>query len=230
MKEVEVGRTRAPANIVPFGVNQIPTTRPVSLDVQITILRPDKSPAADVPIRVVLGTAGDWQSAQAGTELVTDDSGLVTLSAAVVLESKRRQVPSGFFARLMATRETTRQLQVAVSLEYAGRWWLSVISIDRRPNGASVRFDPMRVFGRASDGRYTDDVPLHDGTWHKRLLSGGIASLPGFTVASATLDPDSPAPDNASWTMRVSLVQWEPHVHGPSSPLDGRRLEKPSRV
>lgn len=190
---------------------------------QITILRPDKSPAADIPVRVVLGTAGDWQSAQALTELVTDDSGVVSLSAAVVLESKRRQVPGGFFAWLIANRETTRQLQVGMSLEYAGRWWLSVISIDRRSNGASVRLDPMRVFGRASDGRYTDDVPLHDGKWQKRLPSGGIASLPGFTVASATLDPDSPAPDNVTWTLRASLVQWEPHVYGPTPPLDGPR-------
>ncbi len=202
----------------------------MSLDVQLTILRPDKSPAAGLPVRVVLGTAGDWQSPQAGTELLSGDDGAVHLTSAVVLESKRRQVPTNFFARMMASRETTRQVQVGVVLEYAGRPWLSVVSVDRRANGGSARIDPMRVFGRASDGRYTDDVPLHDGAWHKRLPSGKMASLPGFTVTSATLDPDSSAPDNSSWKLRVTLVQWEPHVIVPPTSVDAQRDEKPVRV
>lgn len=195
----------------------------MSLDVQITVLRPDKSPASDIPIRMVLGTAGDWQSANAGADLVTGGDGAVHVTAPVVLESKRRQVPTNFFARMMASRETTRQVQVGVALEYAGRQWLSVISVDRRANGTSARIDPMRVFGRASDGRLTDDVPLHNGTWHKRLPSGKIASLPGFTVTSATLDPDSAAADNASWKLRVTLVQWEPHVMASGTSADDKR-------
>ncbi|MDQ8161569.1 MAG: hypothetical protein P3C10_03185 [Gemmatimonadota bacterium] len=203
-------------------MNQIPTTRPVRLDVQFTVLHPDKSPAAGVPIRVVLGTAGDWQAPTAGIALITDADGTVQLTAPVVLESRRRPVPSGFFARLMATREMTRQLQFGLALEYAGRHWLSAISVDRRAGGASARLDPMRVFGRASDGRYTDDVPLHDGTWHKRLPTGKVAALPGFTVLSTTLDPDPTADpaDYACWRLRATVQQWEPYV---VSPLDSRR-------
>ena len=41
-------------------VTQIPTTRPVTLDVQITVLHPDKSLAVGVPLRVILGTAADY--------------------------------------------------------------------------------------------------------------------------------------------------------------------------
>jgi hypothetical protein len=184
----------------------------VTLDVQITVLAPDKSHAAGVPLRVILGTAADWQSPSAGEEMVTSEDGTVQCTMPVVLASQRRQVATNFVARFMASRETTRQVQVGVVMEYAGRSWLSAITVDRRAGGASVRLDPMRVYGRASDGRFTDDVPLHDGSWHKRLPSGKMASLPGFVVTLATLDPESPAADNAAWRLRVTLQQWEPHV------------------
>lgn len=197
---------------VDFIVTQIPITRPVTLDVQITVLRPDKSLAVGVPLRVILGTAADWQSPTAGEEMATGDDGTVQRTLPVVLASQRREVASNFLARLMASRETTRQVQVGVVMEYAGRSWLSAITVDRRANGASLRLDPMRVYGRASDGRFTDDVPLHDGSWHKRLPSGKMVSLPGFAVTSASLDPESPAADNAAWRLRVTLQQWEPHV------------------
>ncbi len=193
-------------------MTQIPITRPVSLAVQVTVLSPDKSLAAGVPIRVILGTAADWQSPSAGEEMVTAEDGTVQLTQPVVLAALRRQVATNFVARLMASRETTRQVQLGVVMEYAGRSWLSAITVDRRANGASLRLDPMRVYGRASDGRFTDDVPLHDGAWHKRLPSGKMASLPGFVVTSASLDPESAAPDNAAWRLRVTLLQWEPHV------------------
>ncbi len=184
----------------------------MTLDVQITVLAPDKSHAAGVPLRVILGTAADWQSPSAGEEMVTSEDGTVQCTMPVVLASQRRQVATNFVARFMASRETTRQVQVGVVMEYAGRSWLSAITVDRRAGGASVRLDPMRVYGRASDGRFTDDVPLHDGSWHKRLPSGKMASLPGFVVTLATLDPESPAADNAAWRLRVTLQQWEPHV------------------
>jgi len=197
---------------VDFIVTQIPITRPVTLDVQLTVLRPDKSLAVGVPLRVILGTAADWQSPTAGEEMVTGDDGTVQRTLPVVLASQRREVATNFLARLTASRETTRQVQLGVVMEYAGRFWLSAITVDRRANGASLRLDPMRVYGRASDGRFTDDVPLHDGAWNKRLPSGKLASLPGFAVTAATLDPESPAADNVAWRLRVTLQQWEPHV------------------
>lgn len=193
-------------------MTQIPITRPVSLDVQITVLHPDRSLAVGVPLRVILGSASDWQSPSAGEELVTGGDGTVQLTQPVVLASLRRQVATNFIARLTASRETIRQAQLSVVMEYAGRLWLSAITVDRRANGASLRLDPMRVYGRASDGRFTDDVPLHDGSWNKRLPSGKMASLPGFVITQATLDPESAAADNAAWRLRVTLQQWEPHV------------------
>ena len=193
-------------------MTQIPITRPVSLDVQITVLHPDRSLAVGVPLRVILGSAADWQSPSAGEEMVTGGDGTVQLTQPVVLASLRRQVATNFIARLTASRETIRQAQLSVVMEYAGRSWLSAITVDRRANGASLRLDPMRVYGRASDGRFTDDVPLHDGSWNKRLPSGKMASLPGFVITQATLDPESAAADNAAWRLRVTLQQWEPHV------------------
>ena len=184
----------------------------MSLDVQITVLHPDRSLAVGVPLRVILGSAADWQSPSAGEEMVTGGDGTVQLTQPVVLASLRRQVATNFIARLTASRETIRQAQLSVVMEYAGRSWLSAITVDRRANGASLRLDPMRVYGRASDGRFTDDVPLHDGSWNKRLPSGKMASLPGFVITQATLDPESAAADNAAWRLRVTLQQWEPHV------------------
>lgn len=184
----------------------------MSLDVQITVLHPDRSLAVGVPLRVILGSAADWQSPSAGEEMVTGGDGTVQLTQPVVLASLRRQVATNFIARLTASRETIRQAQLSVVMEYAGRSWLSAITVDRRANGTSLRLDPMRVYGRASDGRFTDDVPLHDGSWNKRLPSGKMASLPGFVITQATLDPESAAADNAAWRLRVTLQQWEPHV------------------
>ena len=184
----------------------------MTLDVQVTVLLPDKSLAAGVPLRVILGTAGEGQSPSAGDEMATGEEGTVQCTRPVVLATQRRQVATNFVARFMASRETTRQVQLGVVMEYAGRSWLSAITVDRRASGASLRLDPMRVYGRASDGRFTDDVPLHDGSWHKRLPSGTMASLPGFVITHATLDPESAAADNAAWRLRVTLQQWEPHV------------------
>ena len=205
-------------------MTQIPTTRPVRLDAQLTLRRSDQSPAAGIPIRVVLGTTGDWQSPSAGSLLASDHEGIVPLTASVVLESRRRQVPTHFFARLLASRETTRQVQIGVALEYAGRWWLSAVNLDRRANGASLLLDPMRVYGRASDGRYTDDVPQHDGSWRKRLPSGVVTALPGFTVTSATLDPESAASDHACWVLRLALVLWDPPPLATVAPVNRSAL------
>ncbi len=178
------------------------------LDVQVTVLHADKSPAAGVPLRFVLGTAGDWQAAAAGTPLVTAADGTAQLALPVVLEARRRKLPSNFFGNLMASPETTRQVQIGVELQWAGRPWLGTINVDRFADGTSARLDPMRVFGRATDGRFTDDVPLHDGTWHKRLPNGKLTALPGFTITALTLDPESTAPDNAAWRLNATITQW----------------------
>lgn len=189
-------------------MTQIPITRPVRLDVQVTVLHSDKSPAAGVPLRLVLGTAGDWQAASAGITLVTADDGTVQHTQPVVLEARRRKLPSNFFANLLASPETTRQVQVGVELQWAGRPWLATINVDRFADGTSSRLDPMRVFGRATDGRFTDDVPLTNGTWHKRLPNGKLTALPGFGITALTLDPETAASDNAAWRLQMTVTQW----------------------
>ena len=104
-------------------------TVPVALDVHVTVLEHDRTPAAGVPIRVVIGAALSWQSADAGVRLVTGFDGSCDWRTSVVLDDHRHKLPTNFFTNLMASRERTRHVQVAIELEYAGRL-LAVVRAD----------------------------------------------------------------------------------------------------
>ena len=185
-------------------------TAPVTLDVQVTVLEPDKTPAIGIPLRVVLGAALTWQAANEGVQLVTAENGMCHLQKAVVLDDRRHKMPTNFFSSLVASRERTRHLQIALELEYAGRPWLTAIDIDHFENGTSAQLDPMRVFGRAANGRFTDDIPLRDGTRQARLPKGVVLPVPGFDLSGVTLDPDPSMPGATHWTLRLILTRWPP--------------------
>lgn len=169
---------------------------------------PDRTPAAGVPVRVVIGAALTWQAADAGERLVSGDDGSCHWRTSVLLDDQRHKLPTNFFTNLMASRERTRHLQVAIELEYAGRPWLTAIDIDRFENGTSAQLEPMRVFGRAANGRFTDDIPLREGTRHARLPKGIVTAVPGFDLTGATLDPDPAVPGGSHWVLRLALTRW----------------------
>ncbi len=188
---------------------QTAVPRQVTLDVLLTVRDADRSPAAGVPLRMVLGASASWQAPDAGVVRVTADDGTCHLLESFALDDRRRKMPSNWLSNLMASSERTRHLQLAVAMEYAGRPWLTAIDVDRFENGTSARLEPMRVFGRAANGRFTDDVPLIDGAWHARLPTGKVVSVPGFDVTSASIDPDtSVTPVGAQWTVRITLTRW----------------------
>lgn len=183
-------------------------TAPVSLDVLVTVLEPDKSPAVGVPLRVVLGAALTWQAADEGERLVTGDDGSARFQTRVTLDDRRHKMPTNFFTSLVASRERTRHVQVAVELEYASRAWLTAIDLDHFENGTSAQLDPMRVFGRAANGRFTDDIPLRDGHRQARLPKGVVMPVPGFDVSSATLEPDATMSGGTHWRLALTLTRW----------------------
>ncbi|MEQ1694026.1 MAG: hypothetical protein ABMA00_22235 [Gemmatimonas sp.] len=183
-------------------------TAPITLDVQITVLEPDKTPAVGIPLRVVLGAALTWQAADEGVRLVTNDSGTGHLQVPVLLDERRHKMPTNFFSSLVSSRERTRHLQIAIEMEWAGRAWLTAIDIDHFESGTSTQLDPMRVFGRAANGRFTDDIPLREGTRHARLPKGVVMPVPGFDLSGVTLDPDPSAPGATHWTLRLILTRW----------------------
>lgn len=183
-------------------------TAPVTLDVHVTLLEPDKTPAVGVPIRIVLGAALNWQASDEGARLTTDESGSAHLTDTTRLDDRRHKMPTNFFSSLVSTRERTRHLQVAVEHEYAGRAWLTAIDIDHFENGTSAQFDPMRVFGRAANGRFTDDIPLRNGAHTARLPKGVVMPVPGFDLTSATLRPDASVPGATRWTLSLAMTRW----------------------
>ena len=183
-------------------------TAPVTLDVQVTVLEPDKTPAVGIPLRVVLGAALTWQAAEEGVRLVTGENGTCHVQMSVAVDDRRHKMPTNFFSNLVASRERTRHLQFAVEYEYAGRPWLTAIDIDHFESGTSAQLDPMRVFGRAANGRFTDDIPLRDGTRHARLPKGVVLPVPGFDLSGLTLDPDPLVPGATHWTLRMILTRW----------------------
>ena len=183
-------------------------TAPTTLDVQITVLEPDKTPAVGIPLRVVLGAALTWQAADEGVRLVTNDSGTGHLQVPVLLDERRHKMPTNFFSSLVSSRERTRHLQIAIEMEWAGRPWLTAIDIDHFESGTSTQLDPMRVFGRAANGRFTDDIPLREGTRHARLPKGVVMPVPGFDLSGVTLDPDPSTAGATHWTLRMILTRW----------------------
>ncbi len=183
--------------------------RQVTLDVLVTLREPDRSPAAGVPMRIVLGASQTWQAPDAGTMRVTADDGTCHVVESFALDDRRRKMPTNFLSSLLASSERTRHVQLAVEMEYASRPWLTAIDIDRFENGSSARLEPMRVYGRAANGRFTDDVPLINGAWNARLPTGKVVSVPGFDVTSASIDPDaSVTPVGSQWTVRITLTRW----------------------
>jgi hypothetical protein len=186
---------------------QVP--RQVTLDVLVTLREPDRSAASGVPMRIVLGAAANWQAPDAGIHRATADDGTCHLVASFALDDRRRKLPTNFLSSLLASSERTRHVQIAVEMEYAGRPWLTAIDIDRFENGSSARLEPMRVFGRAANGRFTDDVPLINGAWNARLPTGKVVAVPGFDVTTASIDPDtSVTPVGSQWTVRLTLTRW----------------------
>lgn len=184
------------------------TIRPVTLDVHVTVQDPDRSAAIGLPVRIVIGAGTDWQNADAGVKCITDGEGACYARESIVLDDRRRKMPTNFFSSLMASRERTRHVQIAIEMEYADRPWLAAIDVDRFESGTSAQLDPWRVYGRASNGRFTDDIPLIDGAYRARLPRGVVLPVPGFDVQRIALDPDTGTPDGTRWTLRLSLNRW----------------------
>jgi hypothetical protein len=190
------------------GMAHSATIRPVTLDVHVTVQDPDRSAAIGLPVRIIVGAGADWQNPDAGERCLTDGEGACYTRATILLDDRRRKLPSNFFSSLMASRERTRHVQIAIEMEYADRPWLAAIDIDRFENGTSSLLDPWRVYGRASNGRFTDDIPLIDGAYRARLPRGVVLPVPGFDVQRAALDPDTSAADGTRWTLRLALNRW----------------------
>ena len=188
---------------------QAPVIRQVTIDVLLTVRDADRSPAVGVPVRLVLGAPDNWQASEVGAKRETGDDGACHVVETFSLDDRRRKMPTNFFSSLLASTERTRHMQLAIEMEWAGRPWLTVIDIDRFASGESLRLEPMRVFGRAANGRFTDDVPLIGGAWHARVPTGKVVSVPGFDVTSASIDPDpSVTPVGSQWMARVTLTRW----------------------
>jgi hypothetical protein len=188
---------------------QAPVIRQVTIDVLLTLRDADRTAAVGVPVRLVLGAPDNWQAADVGSRRVTADDGTCHIIETFALGDRRRKMPSNFLSSLLASTERTRHLQLAIEMEWAGRPWLTVIDVDRFASGASVRLEPMRIYGRAANGRFTDDVPQIDGAWHARVPTGKVVSVPGFDVTSASIDPDpSITPVGAQWMARMTLTRW----------------------
>ena len=216
--EYGVGFSRAVPRHIPFwaayplpysyDLAQYSVTAPVTLDVLVTVLDPDKTPAAGLSLRVVLGASLTWQAAEEGERVLTEADGTAHVRTVVALDDRRHKMPTNFFSSLVTSRERTQHVQVAVEMEYAGRGWLTAIDLDYFENGSSTQLDPMRVFGRAANGRFTDDIPLRDGTRTARLPKGVVLPVPGFDLTSATLEPESAGSRKTHWTLRLTLTRW----------------------
>ena len=171
----------------------------VPIDVHLTLLNADGSPAARLPARLVWANAPDAQAAHAGLALVADDAGRITWSTHGTPERRKRKLPTNFWSQLGASARTTVHFPLAVQLPYLGRDWRFVIAVDYFDTGESVQFDGIGLFGPDTTGAFTIAVRHDDAGWHFPGLPVALAT-PGVRVVSLRAEPTA-----SGWTVLLTL-------------------------
>ena len=178
---------------------------PVTLAVEFRLTELDNRPLPGVPVRLVLGSALDWQSAGAGHRFVTDESGMHRMAAPVVLEEQWRKRPTNFLSSLASRAQQTDRLRVAVELPYMTFAWLYAVDVHRFRGGGDVLVEDFSVYTRDARGPFTTRAK-HDGrAWMMADLGGLALTHPGHELGSVMLQPDPGDPANRRWTLRIAF-------------------------
>jgi hypothetical protein len=178
---------------------------PAALAVEFRLTDLDDRPLPGVPVRLVLGSAPDWQSAGAGHRFVTDDGGMHRLAAPVVLEEQWRQRPTNFLSSLVSRAQQTDHLRVAVELPYMTFAWLYALDVHRFRAGGEVLVEGFSVYTRDARGHFTTSAK-HDGrAWMMADLGGFALTHPGHEPGTVMLQPDPADPANRRWTLWIAF-------------------------
>jgi hypothetical protein len=178
---------------------------PATLAVEFRLTDLDDRPLPGVPVRLVLGSAPDWQSAGAGHRFVTDEGGMHRMAVPVVLEEQWRKRPTNFLSSLASRAQQTDHLRVAVELPYMTFGWLYALDVHRFRGSGDVLLEGFSVYTRDARGQFTTKAK-HDGrAWMMADLGGAALTHPGHEPGTVMLEPDPADPGKRRWTLRITF-------------------------
>jgi hypothetical protein len=177
----------------------------VALSVEFTLTDLEYRPLPKAPVRLVLGTPPDWQSASAGHRFVTDAEGTHRFTTSTVLDKLARKRPTNFLGSLVSGAEQTDHLRVAAELGYMTFRWLYAVDVYRFPRGGDVLLDGFAVYTPDARGAFTRRAKQESGGWTMPDLGGLALTHPGHEPWNFMLEPDPADPSNLRWTLRIAF-------------------------
>jgi len=177
--------------------------QPLAVRFQLTDL--DYKAIANAPVRVVVGSNGDWQAASAGHAGVTDAQGQFLFADAGLVEPCKHKRPTNFVDSLFSRAEPAHHVQAAVELDYAGHRWLYVVQLYRFARGGDMLFSGLDVYCRDASGRFTQQARFKDHSWFMSDLNGLALSGPGHEPWDFRLEPSSDTRSANAWILTLAF-------------------------
>ncbi len=179
---------------------------PRNFEVRLIITDLDNQPLPQVEGRLVLGAIADWQNAQSGLPFVTGTDGKTVMRIPAVLDMGTRKRPTNFLSSLVAGKEATDDLQIAVELAYADDNFLYVAKVHRFRCDGTVLLGEVRIFSRDSLGHFTVAVPRNkEGSWLLPQFPGMAVTMPGHEIADFLFWPDESDASGNHWILNCQF-------------------------
>ncbi len=125
------------------------------LDIRGQLLRPDDSPLANHPLRLVIGTEPEARAQEAGLRLVTDTQGRFRRQIEAKVPRRFKTLDIGFIPH------RTDLIEIGVELDLLGRPALYWIELDHLRDGV---LGGMGVFLMDGSGRFRQRLQFHSKT------------------------------------------------------------------
>jgi hypothetical protein len=189
-------------------------TAAVPLDVDFKLTDEDYHPIAGVPVRLIFGTP-DWQAADAGIRIVTDENGMARFTTQAVVSRRWGSTNIGFTPFSMPFRGD--HLAVAAELAYAlptrdggeaTYRWLYTARIDRLPDGDCRTDDLDKVYAAGPDGRFTQLVGENAaGPNFSGLVDGWKVASAGYRMWDYMLLRVEGSGDGGTWHLKLAFLR-----------------------
>jgi hypothetical protein len=185
-----------------FNFSRAADSADVPFEVRFFLTDLNNQPIANAGVRLVLGAESGWQSAGRGTVLKTGADGKHTTRMSTSLRLGTRKRATNFLDSLLAGKETTDEVQVAVEFAYAGQQRLYVTELHRFKKDGTVALGEISVFCRDAVGNFTRKATRNeDGGWLMADLGGLALSSPGCEIAGFLFYPDESDPAHRQWIL-----------------------------
>ncbi len=186
--------------------------RAATLEVEFKLTDREYHPLPRVPLRLVLGVS-DWQAAEAGVRIVTDENGAARFTTEAVIDRRWQWTNIGFTPFSLPHR--VDHLSVAAELEFVlpgkegdtVRHWLYTADIYRYPGGDCSTDDVDRIYEAGADGRFTHLLGSGaSGPNFEMPLGGLVLTGAGYKLWDFTLAADEAAAGKR-WHLKLGLMR-----------------------